>query len=148
MNWLILLGAIPTFLITGGLGIFLHNWDVSRLESRQEKALTEQAENLNKQCTDDKKTVENNNATLENDLSNYRSQLGALKRVRKPTCVVMPSTRATNGSPASGSTTELPRQDGVTSESLLDLAGDAESVRLQLRSCQDFVNQVWKANGQ
>lgn len=125
------------------LAIFSSGWWVeSQLaENRLEKALSEQETALHAQCDADKKLTSEVSNGLQKKLSATNARLNELKRVYAATACV-PIARAASGDNAANGAKPV-GQDGVTTQALLDYGNDAEKIRLQLDSCQEFIRKVW-----
>lgn len=96
------------------------------------------------QCTTDKALTHEVSNDYQTRIRSLNRQLVELKRLRdKPDCV--PVSTPPGGRDAGSGTGKPSGQDGVRSEWLLDYAAEAEQYRLQLISCQDFINRVYDA---
>lgn len=147
MNPLILLGAIPSALAVGALAWLLHTVDVDRIEARQRTALTEQATQLQEQCTADKKLTKEAEDGYQKRIAGLNSDINALK-LRKPHRCVPVTAKPSQRPHAASPEAKLSGGDGLQSEYLIEYAGRAEECRLKLIGLQGFVSQVWGANGQ
>ncbi|TXH13848.1 MAG: hypothetical protein E6R03_10620 [Hyphomicrobiaceae bacterium] len=144
-NWII---AIPTFILTALVAFALHTLDVSSIEKRNAKEIEDVKVSLTAQCEQDKQLTSEVSDEYQSQISNLNDQLAKLKRLRRqaPDCVPVAS-QADSGH-ADTERAELTGKNGLRSEWLLDYAAEAEQYRLQLKSCQDFINKVWDMNGQ
>ncbi len=147
--WLSLVKQFWPVIPTVVLALFLHHASVIDLQAKQQAALAAQAAQINHQCQMDKQLTAEVSHEYENQVNDLNGQLAALKRVRPRTCVIpLPSALAANRFNAGVSTSKLPVAHGVTSDALVDLAGDCEKTRLELNGLQDFVRKTWAAQGQ
>ncbi len=140
-NWksLLLIGA------TAFIGFALHQWNVSGMEARHKAQLEEQAAGLAAQCEADKKTTQEAYNALKTKTDALSSRIAALKLRRPSRCVAVSASKPAaehDGSP----TGEKPvgRDGGITTDALIDFSGKAESYRLRLLACQDFVRTIQK----
>jgi len=78
----------------------------------------------------------------ETKISRLNGKLRAI-RLRPAICVPLASSTA-SGDNASAGRNQLAGTHGIDAGQLLEFAGDAESYRIRLISCQDFVRQVTK----
>ena len=106
--------------------------------------LNEQEARLTGECLDRMKlTKEIDNATLSK-MRARDDRVADFKRLHTaPSCV--PVARASgNGDAASGGRVD-DRPHVVTDHALVDYAALAESYRVQLTGCQNFINRVWES---
>lgn len=141
-NWLPLgLSATLTAVIAFGLHTLAVDW----IEASYERKLTEQKTVLTQQCEAAKATTEEVSRELQTQLSVRDASLADARRLLNKQCaapVVVHTAARHDGSTAAG---ELRVSDGSRLEAdgneLLDIAGDAEAVRLRLIACQSFVEK-------
>lgn len=143
-NWKIIAAVILTAILAFGAHELNLRWFV---EPAQQKALADLKTKMQQDCDDDKLLTEGNNEDFEKRITDLNKRLAAVKRMQPSRCVV-PASGPPHSGAAGSHTTVLPRQDGVTSDALLEFASDAEAARQQLIACQAFVNDTWKAKGQ
>lgn len=125
------------------LAVFSSGWHVNgmRWEAKLKTALERQMIELVARCEEDKEITAKAAESYENKISTLSNRVASLKRVSATKCVPIANTASvTHGSPATG----LSNANGITASELVDYAGDAEKVRQQLISLQDFVRDVWK----
>lgn len=109
----------------------------------KDSAVRAEAEKIAAQCDQEKKTTQEAYNALQKNTDSLNSRIAALK-LRKPArCVpLQPSKPAAQyDAPAAG---EKPvgRDAGIDRGNLIDYAGKAEQYRLQLLSCQEFVETI------
>lgn len=133
--WQPIVATILTFILSYGL----HRLDVYRLEDNQRQALEEQSVSLQNNCKKVQAITEGVSNDYHKKIINLNASLVALKRVQPSRCVPLSTANATRGNNDSNTPSINAGQDGVTSEALIDFAGDAERYRLQLNACQAFI---------
>ena len=143
-NWKVILTGCLVSLLSWGL----HTLDVYRLEDKQRTELAEQAKVLNNSCNADKAITEGVSNDYQKKLADLGRQLDAVKRVQPTRCIPVSAPRPACGSNAKTGANQPVDQNGVTSDALYSLAGEAERYRLQLIACQDFIAETWAKNGQ
>lgn len=122
------------------LAIFGLGWHTRGIisDSRLKSALESQEIELVKKCTDNQKTTYEVSNEYQKKITALNNRIAALK-LQPKTCV--PVTITTSGYNATAGSLDA-RAHGITSSALYDYAGDAEKYRLQLISCQDFINKA------
>ncbi len=146
INWLfIVLGAVPALVLSW----LLHTVDVGRIEARQAKALTEQATQLQEQCTADKHKTQELVDALQATNASINGRISALK-LRKPSpCIkLQPAPATSKHDGTTGKPKPLGEDGSIAIDPLLDIAGDGDKWGAQLDICQRFIRDVWKANNQ
>ena len=138
-NWKLIL----TFILTVGLGFFLHTVDVDRIEAQNRLELTAQKSADEQQCTKDKQ--------ITSEVSNgYQIKIAALnlrhaadtKRLRvNKTCAIVAI--SSGGDHAAAGTNGLPRSVGIEAGDIIDDAAACDRNTQQLISCQEFIKKVW-----
>lgn len=145
--WQIILTALVTALVVGLVGWTYHGWSVGRLNARHEAALVSQQTALQGECQKDKLITQEISNDYQNQLSDLRQQLAAIKRVQPNRCVPTASRPASRRDDAKGNP-QLSDAHGVFTDDLYDFAFDAEQVGRQLDACQGFINATWEAREQ
>lgn len=138
----VILGLLLGYLVCFGLYKVKMMW----IEADHVKELSAQHAAMTKRCSDEKAVTEGVDNALQDQLSSVRSQLAALKRMRKQASCVNITAQPTSSSNAGTSEGKLPGPNGKGLERdwLLDFAAEAETTRQQLIGCQSFINQTWK----
>jgi len=140
LNWIqVAGGAVAAF----ALSFLLHTVDVNRIESNHRAEMAKQKTDLETAFAADKKLTEENSRAYQKQVSNLTRKLADAKRLLPSRCVVPVTGQASGGN--RGATGGInARLDGVSSDALIDYAGECERYRLQVISLQDFINQVWE----
>ena len=125
----------------------LHAADIRRIEARQITALAAQADQLRAECAKDKQLTEEISHAYEIKIASLRGQLAHAKRVFAPAACV-PITLSAGEFHGAGRPDEPAGPHGVLADTLLEYAADAETYRLKLMSCQDFITKTWHLRGQ
>jgi len=123
------------------IGLALHNIHVSLIRASHERDIVKAQQEIIKQCEEDKQLTQEVSSEFQTQISNLNRRLADLKRVRKPACI--PVTSSTSRCDAT-SRDGYVKRNGIDTRTLFDYAGLAEKYRLQLISCQSFVNKTWK----
>lgn len=132
-----LLGGVLVAVLAFGL----HRLDTSWREVRHAKALENAKTEAAEQCAADKLVTQEVSRGYQTRLAVLNDQLARARRVRN-TCVVPSTAQPADGRDAATGAGEPVRPHvGVATDALLDFAAEAEQYRLQLLSCQDFVNR-------
>lgn len=135
-------GAVAAF----ALSFLLHTLDVHRIDAAWQIKLAAQKANIETKCADDKRLTEENSLEYENQINDLASKLAAAKRLRPSRCIV-PAT----GQAAVGNRAAAPNKyaglDGINSDTLIDFAGECEHYRIQIKSLQGFIDNVWSMQG-
>lgn len=132
--------AILAGVLVSALAFGLHRLDVYRIEALHRQQLANQKAELDAQCAADKALTKEVSRDYQTRLASLADQLARARRVRN-TCVV-PTTQPTDGRDAAPGAGEPVRPHvGVPADALLDYAAEAERYRLQLLSCQEFINR-------
>lgn len=142
MSWILgnlkligILSAITALLGAGGyIGREFEKQHAARALKAQETALIDR-------CEKDKVITTEKSKKYEDKISILNKRLAVL-RMQPSHCVPVTGTAA--GYNAASGAGKLSGAHGVTDQSLFDFAGDAETDRLKLISCQDFISTVWK----
>lgn len=107
-----------------------------RWESKLKSELLGQEALLLGQCAADKAKTERIDHELQSKVTELSKRVAAYKLRKPPACVHVTNAASSNdGSPRSG----LVGTDAINSESLTDYAELAETYRLRLVSCQNFI---------
>lgn len=139
----IIIGMALFFLNLGGYGVV--SWKSYHAGVDHQKALTapqiaKAISTANAECEKGKQLSKEISNDYQNKIAGLNKRIADLKRLRPSVCVPVsaaaPGRNAATGSVASG-------QNGIDAGTLLDYAADAERYRLQLSSCQDFINRTW-----
>lgn len=129
-----------------GLCWLVHLVIIAGVERQHAQALLEQEDTLKKQCAADKAITKEVADDLQSKNDALSRRLSALKRVQPSACIV-PTPGAAIGSNEAAGGAIATRAHGITTESLYDFAGEAESYRLRLIACQSFIEKTWQAKG-
>lgn len=121
--------------------------DVLELKVESVEKERDHAKEQYAQCLADQQLTEEVSNGYQTKLTALNRQLSDLKRLRdKPACV--PTTSAASERDGTTGRGEYARSDGIRTIWLYDFAGEAEQYRLQLISCQEFINRTWeRSNG-
>ncbi len=139
--------ALAATLLTSIIAIYLHTISLSFERSKIEKEASYQVEAVNKKCTDDKLITEKVSHEYQDKIESLRARLVSAKRMYEHSCIVVTdATGRRNGEAKSGKLAGKSYQGSsyISGEKFLDLIGEGEKYRLQLISCQDFINRSWK----
>lgn len=141
-NWFPLTASAS---LTALIAFGLHTVSVSWIEAAHEREIAKQKTVLTEQCEAAKATTEEVSRELQTQLSVRDTSLADARRLLNKQCaapVVVHTAARHDGSTAAG---ELRVSDGKSlvadGNELLDIAGDAEAVRLRLIACQSFVEK-------
>lgn len=133
-NWKIVASSVATF----GLCLMLHTLDVNRIEANQAEEITKVKAAIAAECTKAQAITEKVSHGYQTKLSALNSRLAAAHRMRDNSCV------SVKIDPASRHDATAPREKSfgrdVGSDRLIEIAGKGEKYRLQLISCQQFIN--------
>lgn len=142
-NWRYALTAFSSLTIA----YLLHTADVHRIEANQARLMEVRAAEIRAECTRDKQITTEVAHEYETKVTTLHSQLARLKRVlASSTCV--PVTVAAPELHGQGGGDKHAGPYGVTVDSLLEYGADAETYRIKLTACQDFIRKTWAAKGQ
>lgn len=134
-NWKIVASAVATF----ALCLMLHKIDVTRIEAKHEAQITSLRNAMTEACNVAQETTRKVSHEYQIQLGTFNSRLSAAQRLHDHRCVAVTLSPA-RGHDAAPAGKELSGGDaGIAAGSLIDLAGRAEKVRLQLKSCQQFI---------
>lgn len=145
--WHIILTALVTALVVGLAGWAYHAWSVGRLNASHAAALANQQTALQDECQKDKLITQEISHDYQNQLSDLRQQLAAIKRVQPNRCVPTTPRPASGRDDAKGNP-QFSDAHGVFTDDLYDFAFDAEQVGRQLDACQGFISATWEAREQ
>lgn len=135
-NWKIVVAAAGTF----ALCLMLHKLDVSRIEAKHATEITRLRNAMTEACNQAQETTRKVSHEYQIQLGSLNSKLSAAQRLHNGKCVAVTLTPAT-GHDAAPAGKELSGRDaGIAAGALIDIAGRCEKVRLQLKSCQQFIN--------
>lgn len=142
-TWL-LIGS--TALVTTMACFGVHSLYMIKVRHDQTTALADQKSTLTAQCSAAKKTTEEVSHELQQKLSVRDASLADARRLlNSGKCRASVDVNTSGRHDGQASAGELRLQDGLGLEAdgqeLFDIAGDAESVRLRLIACQDFVTK-------
>lgn len=124
-----------------GMAILAYKAPLVGIQASHKRALEKQVTELTNQCEDQKKITEEVSHEYQKKLNALNVQLARLKRVQ-PRCIIPNRTNPTPGHDGSAQPRELAGSHGISTEWLIDYAGEAERYRLQLISCQDYVRRI------
>lgn len=145
--WLILLKKFWPYLVVAGITIFIvHKADALYYNHHEKSALADQEKKLNEQCAADKEITKGVSHDFQSKNAALRADIGRLNKLFDNTCIAVASPAA--GYNATAIAGKPVGSYGVNPQALLAYAGDAETYRLQLISCQTFIQHVWKSRGQ
>lgn len=130
-------------LIAYGAAVLAIAWGGSHLrgmwdDAKLQRELGAQETALIAKCDADKKITEDVGREYETKISALNRRIAAL-RVQPSSC--LPVTSTATGRNGSTTGTINAGAHGISSEFLIDYAGEAEKYRLQLISCQDFIQR-------
>lgn len=92
------------------------------------------------QCNKDKQITWEADRAYQEKITTLSNRVAALKRVSTKCVPVTGTASGINAETRAG----LPNSYGITSDTLIDYAADAEKQRQQLISLQEFVREVYK----
>lgn len=141
-NW----KSILTFIVTLGIGYLIHSIDVDAINAKHEADIASTKAALEASCLKDKQLTEKVSNEYQTSIINLSNELAALK-LRGSSCIV-PIAKSSDGHHGSPAKSKHVKRNGITSGSLYDYAGKAETYRLRLVGCQSFIRQTWTAKGQ
>lgn len=145
-NWKLALGgaAVGMAIGAGSSALLTHKLDAAYYGHEQQVALDDQQKDLNAKCEKAKQITSevSNDYQAKNTLLVKR--LAALS-VRPRQCVPIMASSA-GGHDGSTPDARLSQPHGVYSDALIQFAGDAEQVGLQLDACQSFVRKAEALN--
>lgn len=140
-HWKFFAGAIPALILAYGLHYISASW----AESRHKTELANQIKADIEQCNKDKAITTEASHEYQTKITALNNKLSAI-RMRKPArCVSVAGTSPGlngNAEPSVNAGTY-----GLTSEWLINYAGEAEQYRLQLIELQNFAKKTWEAKG-
>lgn len=148
MSWLRLLPYGLTALISLGGAYYLHSWDVDRLTHKHELALSAAETAAAQRCAAAQRITTEVSNDLQTRLAVLNNRLADAQRLRRADCIAVHPAAAAGGHDAATDDHGLPAPHGVTAGALIDFAGDAERVGLQLDACQSFIRQSYLFRGQ
>ncbi len=135
-NWKSVAAVIGTF----ALSWMLHTIDVNRIEAKQADEITHLRNAMTEACNVAQETTRKVSHDYQIQLSSLNSRLSAAQRLHNGKCVAV-TLSAPAGHDAAPAGKELSgRNTGVAAGYLIDFDGRCEKVRLQLKSCQQFIN--------
>lgn len=135
---------IGIFFAILALGFGLHELSIWTLNLRHQHELASQATALNTRCETEKETTREVSHEYQTKLSSLNAQLARLKRVQSR--CILPESDAPAGRDGATPAGQLPRSNGISTDWLIEYAGNAEETRLKLLSCQDFITKTLKEN--
>jgi len=122
------------------IGFALHNVHVSLIRASHDRDIAKAQQEIVKQCEEDKQLTQEVSSDFQTQISNLNRRIAHLKRVRPSVCVpVTDTTSRRDAEPRDGHA----QRNGIDTGALFDYAGLAEKHRLQLISCQSFINKTW-----
>lgn len=107
--------------------------DAVKLEAKQNKLAYEQ-------CVASSKIAEEVSNEYQSEISNLNRRLRDVRRMLADTCI--PVGDAASGRDGAASDGEFRGSNGVPATRILDLAEDAERVRLRLIGCQNYITRL------
>lgn len=141
-NWFPLTASAT---LTALIAFCLHTVSVSWIEASYEREIAKQKKELTAQCETAKATTEEVSRELQTQLSVRDASLADARRLLNKRCTSPVVVNPTTGHDGSTSPGKFRVQDGESivadGQELLDIAGDAEAVRLRLIACQSFVER-------
>lgn len=134
-NWKVIVTAAGTF----ALCLMLHKLDVSRIEAKHEKQITSLRNAMTEACNQAQETTRKVSHEYQIQLGSLNSKLSAAQRLHDKRCVAVTLSPA-RGHDAGAAGKELSGGNaGIAAGAFIDIAGRCEKVRLQLKSCQQFI---------
>lgn len=127
-----LIGAISATIVS----FFVGYWYVGHLKAEQAAALASQIKFDISQCQDSKNITTNADKTYE-DLYNAASL--ELNRLRSQPATCVHVTKSTSSGHATHKPNKPHNSDGISSQSLYDYAGQAETDRIKVITLQQFI---------
>ncbi len=116
----------------------LHTLDVHRIEEKQANEITRTRNAMTDACNKVQETTRKISHDYQIQLGSLNSRLSAAKRLHNSGCVSVASSSAA-GLDAAAAKGKLIRRN-VDADRLIDLAGRGEKYRIQLISCQQFID--------
>lgn len=142
MNWL---SAAAGAILTALVGYGLHSLDVDRINAKHEKAMTAQAESLNKQCADQQAITERVSNDYQNKVADLGKRLDAARRLYSGNACLTVTGHAASGYDDAAAANKpagqgAGRNSTIDINKYIDFAAEGEKYRLQLLACQSYVN--------
>lgn len=134
-NWKSIIACAATF----ALCLMSHKLDVARIEAKHSLAIAAVKKAMTAECTKAQAITSKVSHEYQIQLGTLNSRLSAAQRLHDHRCVAV-TLPAARGHDAGTAGKELSGGDaGIAAASLIDLAGRAEKVRIQLKACQQFI---------
>ena len=135
-NWKIVVAAAGTF----ALCLMLHKLDVGRIEAKHATEITRLRNAMTEACNVAQETTRKVSHEYQIQLGSLNSKLSAAQRLHDHKCVAVTGITSSRHDAASAGKELSGRDAGIAAGALIDLAGRAEKVRIQLIACQSFVS--------
>lgn len=142
---------LPQWKVFLGIGIAsavlitLHNLDIGRIEAKQATELQAQKDADKKICDNNKKITSNSENYYEALYTASNAKLNSMLQ-HPPKCV--PITKSAHSGNATNVINKQDSSNGISSDALYNFAGECETDRIKVMTLQNFIQQVWKINGQ
>ena len=137
-NW----KSIGAVLAALGVAYMAHALDINRIEENHREEFAAQAKVLDAECAKEKAITEEVANDYQNQLTTLTDDYNAL-RVQYDGSVKIKSTDAASCNYEGSPSGQLSSEDGIPAQELIDLARDAEEVRVRLIGCQSFIKKTW-----
>lgn len=133
-NWKSIAAAAAAF----ALSLMMHKLDVHRIEARHEKEIASVRIAMTDACNKVQETTRKVSNEYQKNLANLNARLAAARRLHDNSCVAVAVSAAAGHDAAAAGAKSSGRN--VSSDRLIEIAGKGEKYRLQLLSCQQFIN--------
>lgn len=120
----------------------LHSWHVDRIKNRHIRELEAQATFLQDDCKKQQQITEGVSHDYQSKISSLNRELARHKRLYNKANGLRPANASGSGDGAAGSEIDA-GSHGNDAGAFLDYAAEAEKYRIQLQSCQSFIEQTW-----
>ena len=144
-NWKSILAVAVTLSVC----FFLHSIRVDWIEVRHEKEILSLKDDMKKQCKSEKAITKEVSYEYQTKLADLRKRIDAARRLHKLSCIAITSDTAArhDDGAAQGehSGQGVSGNRSISSESLITFLGEGDKYRLQLMSCQTFIERTWEA---
>lgn len=144
MNWILLaIGLIVGLVIS----YFVAEWRISNITAAAATTLTKQIADDHQLCNSAQNVTTNADKKYENLYNAAQSELDKL-RAQPTTCVPVYIKRPARVAHAANQPVKPDKPNGVTSTALYDFAGECETDRIKVITCQQFITDERKINKQ
>ncbi len=147
MTWLLTNWKLVAILSTVAAS-FVAGWHIRAISDAAafEVVLSNQRQADIAECSKDKHITEEASHDYEDKIAALNDRLASLRL--HPTHCVVPTSGTSGRRNATTAQPEHGGQDGVTDTALYDFAAEAETYRLRLKACQQFVLDTWREKRQ